>query len=349
RQLREDPDTAALPVIVLSARTGPRTQTECFALGADDYFEKPFDAELLAASVRARIRRSADLERQARHDELTGLPDRAAFRQAYTRLEGAPATLALLDLDRFGRINDAHGHAAGDHALRAAARLLRAALPADVELARWGGGAFAALFPGKRPGAARAALESAQRALAEAAVREPGGAPLPLAFSAGLARCDGGPFDEALADADHLLYLAKDRGRGLILAPGEEPVDTGATVLLCEDDAVTASLIKHRLGRERFDVRHFTDGLDAWAWAREEPPVDLAILDVKMPGMDGFELLGRLRELPAFRGVPLLMLTSMGSERDVVRGFELGADDYIVKPFSPAELVARLHRHLRRA
>lgn len=348
RELREAPDTAALPVIILSAKTGPRTQTECFALGADDYFEKPFDPELLAASVSSRIRRAADLARHGRRDELTRLPNRAAFRQAHERLGGAPAAVALLDLDRFRDINDGFGHTAGDHALREAARILRAALPAGVELARWGGEEFAALFPSIGADAARSLLEEARSALAEAEVREPGGSILSLGFSAGIA--DGtGTLDDALARADHLLYVAKDQGRGRILAPGDEPEDAGATVLLCEDDAVTASLIKHRLGRERFDVRHFTDGLDAWTWAREgAPSVDLAILDVKMPGMDGFELLGRLRELESFRGVPLLMLTSMGSERDVVRGFELGADDYIVKPFSPAELVARLHRHLRR-
>ena len=348
RELREAPDTAALPVIILSAKTGPRTQTECFALGADDYFEKPFDPELLAASVASRIRRAADLERHGRRDELTGLPNRAAFRQAHDRLCGVPAAVALLDLDRFKDINDRFGHAIGDQALGEAARILRAALPAGVELARWGGEEFAALFPSTSTEVAKASLEAALTALREADVREPGGSALSMGFSAGIAEATGS-LDDALARADHLLYVAKDQGRGLILAPGDEPEDAGATVLLCEDDAVTASLIKHRLGRERFDVRHFTDGLDAWKWARDDAPsVDLAILDVKMPGMDGFELLGRLRELEAFRGVPLLMLTSMGSERDVVRGFELGADDYIVKPFSPAELVARLHRHLRR-
>jgi DNA-binding response OmpR family regulator len=74
----------------------------------------------------------------------------------------------------------------------------------------------------------------------------------------------------------------------------------------------------------------------------------LVILDVKMPGMDGFEVLRQLRDMPSYARTPILMLTSMGSEQDIVRGLELGANDYIVKPFAPVELVARVNRHLRR-
>ena len=72
------------------------------------------------------------------------------------------------------------------------------------------------------------------------------------------------------------------------------------------------------------------------------------ILDVKMPGLDGFEVLERLRKSPRYANIPIIMLTSMGQEADVVRGFRLGADDYILKPFSPTELSARVRRLLRR-
>jgi DNA-binding response OmpR family regulator len=75
---------------------------------------------------------------------------------------------------------------------------------------------------------------------------------------------------------------------------------------------------------------------------------DLVILDVKMPGLDGFEVLERLRRSADFATTPIIMLTSMGQEADVVRGFRLGADDYILKPFSPTELSARVRRLLKR-
>jgi len=118
-------------------------------------------------------------------------------------------------------------------------------------------------------------------------------------------------------------------------------------ILLAEDDELMAAVVLHRLTREGLDVRRHADGAAALAAALAEPHA-LLILDVKMPAMDGFELLQRLRALPAYRSTPILMLTSMGDERDIARGLELGADDYIVKPFSPVELVARVRRHLRR-
>jgi DNA-binding response OmpR family regulator len=121
----------------------------------------------------------------------------------------------------------------------------------------------------------------------------------------------------------------------------------GGTVLLVEDDAMVASILKHRLDREGFQVMHFSDGVQALA-AVEGRQLSLAILDIKVPGMDGFEVLTRLRGSPDAARVPIMMLTALGAEQDVVRCFGLGADDYIVKPFSPAEVMARLHRLLQR-
>jgi DNA-binding response OmpR family regulator len=135
------------------------------------------------------------------------------------------------------------------------------------------------------------------------------------------------------------------------VGPGQDraasPSRTGAPprILLVEDDRVTAQVLIHRLRKESMEVVHLRDGLAAYETAREGQ-VDLAILDVNLPGMDGFEILQRVRELPHFRETPVIMLTSMGREGDIVRGFDLGADDYVMKPFSPAELVARVHRLL---
>jgi DNA-binding response OmpR family regulator len=121
---------------------------------------------------------------------------------------------------------------------------------------------------------------------------------------------------------------------------------TPTRVLLVEDDRVTSTLISHRLERDGLEVVAFANGEDAFRWA-EASTFDLAILDVKVPGMDGFEVLARLRKIPALAGVPVVMLTGLGGEDDVVRGLELGANDYMVKPFSPTELLARVRRLVR--
>jgi DNA-binding response OmpR family regulator len=117
-------------------------------------------------------------------------------------------------------------------------------------------------------------------------------------------------------------------------------------VLFAEDDEVVAALVQHRLKREGFEVHRAIDGVAALEIA-QKTPVSLAILDVMMPGLDGFELLTRLRQLPATARIPILMLTGLGGERDVERALSLGANDYVLKPFSPVELTARVNRLLR--
>lgn len=117
-------------------------------------------------------------------------------------------------------------------------------------------------------------------------------------------------------------------------------------VLFAEDDEVVAALVQHRLKREGFEIHRATDGVSALEIAKTTP-VSLAILDVMMPGLDGFELLTRLRALPATAHIPILMLTGLGGERDVERALSLGANDYVLKPFSPVELTARVNRLLR--
>jgi DNA-binding response OmpR family regulator len=117
-------------------------------------------------------------------------------------------------------------------------------------------------------------------------------------------------------------------------------------VLLAEDDTLTAALIIHRLEGEGFDVVHEPDGHAAIDEA-EAGNFAIVMLDVEIPGLNGFEVLARLRSLRSLDDTPIVMLTAAGGEREVVRAFDLGADDYIVKPFSPAELTARLKRFVK--
>jgi len=118
-------------------------------------------------------------------------------------------------------------------------------------------------------------------------------------------------------------------------------------ILLAEHDPLTAQIIRQRLGREGLSVRHFASGTAALQAAKGLVPAAV-IVDAMTPGIDGIELLGRLRELDHYRGVPIVVLSDIGSERDVVRALAAGADDCLRKPFSPTELVARVGRLLNR-
>ncbi len=118
----------------------------------------------------------------------------------------------------------------------------------------------------------------------------------------------------------------------------------GAHILVVDDEPHIVELVRYNLVREGFDVAVAYDGRDALEKAREHSP-DLVILDLMLPYVDGLEV---CRQLRRGSSVPILMLTAKDGEQDRVRGLDLGADDYVTKPFSPRELVARVRAILRR-
>jgi len=120
-----------------------------------------------------------------------------------------------------------------------------------------------------------------------------------------------------------------------------------ARLLLVEDDKALADLLSWHFSREDFDVRCTPDGEEALLLAKESPP-DIVILDWMIESVSGIEVCRRLRRGPATSNVPIIMLTARGEESDRVRGLETGADDYLTKPFSPRELIARVGAVLRR-
>lgn len=116
-----------------------------------------------------------------------------------------------------------------------------------------------------------------------------------------------------------------------------------ARILVVDDDAALAEMVGIVLEGEGFTPSFCADGADALAAFRENKP-DLVLLDLMLPGFDGIEVCGQIRQES---GVPIIMLTAKGDATDVVAGLEAGADDYMVKPFNPGELVARIRTRLR--
>ncbi|MBN1424132.1 response regulator [Candidatus Fermentibacteria bacterium] len=119
------------------------------------------------------------------------------------------------------------------------------------------------------------------------------------------------------------------------------------TVLVVEDEEDIRHIVRYNLEKEGYHVVAVAAAEDGLRRVRTEPP-DVVILDLMLPGMDGLEFCRVLRKDPATDGIPIIMLTAKGEEADIVTGLELGADDYVTKPFSPKVLTARLRAVLRR-
>ena len=121
-----------------------------------------------------------------------------------------------------------------------------------------------------------------------------------------------------------------------------------ACVLLVEDEQAISSVVRYNLESEGFRVLEASDGDEALAMVRDERP-DLVVLDWMLPSISGLEVCRSIRRNKDFKQLPIIMLTARAEEEDRIRGLDSGADDYVTKPFSPSELVARVRALLRRS
>jgi two-component system alkaline phosphatase synthesis response regulator PhoP len=138
-------------------------------------------------------------------------------------------------------------------------------------------------------------------------------------------------------------------GGAIVAPPGVDEVFMAKeSLLVVEDEESILELLDYNLSKEGYEVSEVTSGEEAIEAARTGSP-DLILLDLMLPGLDGFDVCRILKSDPKTKHIPIVMLTAKGEESDIVAGLELGADDYITKPFSPKVLVARIRAVLRRA
>jgi len=337
--LRREPLTKDTGVVVVTGKAGPRTREECFALGADAFFAKPFDAGALARAVDAVLQEGrssapdpdpllAPLTLSEVQKVLSAQRDDGGSARSWT------VGLFEIDTDRPSADRPNGNETGPDRPAAADPPLLPTLLRTAIEelqrrlrpgelIARWGADQLVVVSPSR--------AEEDMQALLSALSTLP-----PLeAWARAHAR--------TVQEGEDLLDAVSKAASG---APGTAPSRERPRVALVEDDPITAALVRHRLARSGFAVEHYTDGARGLEGIAAAPP-DVAILDVQLPSMDGFEILGRLRESEATRRLPVLMFTSLGRQEHVQRGFELGADDYVTKPFSPSELLTRVLRLVR--
>lgn len=350
-KLRQSPKTASVPVIVVTGLVGDQPRQECMALGATHFFTKPYNLKQIGQTVTDELQKQQVSQSDERTDLDAGLPNRAEFCVTYDEFcqanPDAPLVMAFVDIDSFSMIQDRFGAESARLVIVRTAALITEQLNDADMLARWNGEDLVVLFPSADVNQAARCLNAALENLRSEPMSFGGADSLTLTFSAGIAGVNAPqPVDEAVLKAQRYCYLAKSEGRNRVSIEQEAGGAASKTLLLAEDDELIASIIKHRLGREGFEVAHFTDGESALN-AAQERLYSFVILDVKMPVMDGFEVLSRLRETPGYAKRPIVLLTAMGSEKDIVRGFKLGANDYILKPFSPVQLLARVQRLLK--
>ena len=224
RILRLSPEWQELPILLISAQVGLEFRLAAFQAGADDYLAKPVLREELRARVHARLERARLSRERTERDALTGLMLRRPFVEAVNarlseaRRSDKPLALCFLDVDHFKKVNDEHGHLAGDRVLMRLGRLLGARFRREDLRARWGGEEFVVALLGETPESAKEILSRTAEELSAMTFEGDAGETFHVTFSAGLAVAprDGTTLDELLRAADARLYRAKENGRNRI-------------------------------------------------------------------------------------------------------------------------------------
>lgn len=314
---------------------------------------------------------TAELARLSREDALTQLLNRRSWDEAMAReheryqRHGQAYCVVMLDVDRFKAYNDARGHQAGDHTLRRVAEALRSAARTTDRVGRYGGEEFVVLAPETTLEAGLKLAERVRKAVWALGIPHPSS---PIAgrvtVSLGVAEVAGDSPDDVLKRADDAMYVAKRAGRNMAFAgrsdaPGASRfvVDgaadlpapataAGVKVLVVDDESSNRALYRACLSQAGYDVCEAENGAAALVAAKTDPP-DVIVMDVMMPQQDGLECTRRLRGAPESHDIPIIMLSALTGNEDILAGLEAGADEYVTKPVRPSELVLRVRSMAR--
>ena len=298
-----------------------------------------------AQTTARNMEKEKSYQQQLNHDALTGAYNRRYYEEVVRNNIG-PAGIALMDIDDFKICNDTYGHHAGDMALETVAKTIRSCIRETDLLIRYGGDEFLLVLAGIPADFFRTKLEQIRDAAQKTVV--PGYPHFRLSLSIGGAmQTLADPMENVVRRADLLMYQAKSRKdavavdtQGSRLAPQEEVLEEKPTILLVDDAMMNRMVLTGILG-EDYHILEAGNGERCLELLRANAgQIALVLLDINMPVMDGFEVLRTMNTNHTIEDVPVIMISSDDSEEAIRKAYELGASDYVNRPFD-AKIVYR--------
>lgn len=354
------------PIIIISGDDSKENRIRAYQMGAIDFISKPIDKDLFIANLKNRIRLRNEIEQAVIVDELTSLYNRKYMNtqlmqhiSQYNRNK-TPFSIVLLDLDHFKLVNDTYGHLMGDDVLRKFATLVNESKRENDIICRYGGEEFIVILPNTSKEQAYHFLNRLKKVLSEVYFYA-NDESFQITFSAGITEINekNNHPKKLIDEADKALYHAKMSGRNQFITYNTSLQALNnllkITIVIVED----SHLIRHMLvnyfsnwrpsDRYEINVVSYSNGIDFlnsnWYKPKEKY---IILLDGIMPGMDGLEVLKKVRENYTTDNVLISMLTGRKGEEHIIHALRNGADDYIIKPFVAEEVSERILRLINR-
>ena len=280
------------------------------------------------------------------HDALSGAYNRR-FYEDNLRNQHVFAGVAVLDLDDFKLVNDTLGHHAGDVAIKTAVSVLRSCIRSTDMLVRYGGDEFVLVIPGISADVFACKLHDMADKLAETPV--PGYENINLTVSIGGVLSEGRIVEEAVRQADGLMYKAKGR-KNLVITDSDnlDPYEFHKPLLLVVDDSEMNRVILSEMLKDQYEILEADCGEAGIARLEQHGSgISIVLLDIVMPGADGFDVLSCMSRNGWIDDIPVIMISSEDSDDSVLRAYELGASDYISRPFDKRIVRQRVSNIMR--
>ncbi|MHA6259242.1 diguanylate cyclase [Sporosarcina sp. CAU 1771] len=341
-------------IAITSVNKARENKVMAYERGAMDFITKPLDTDIFLSYIVNREEMRKLIDKSVSTDGLTGVGNRRHFDDMLdyfvenANRQGSKFSLIILDLDDFKKVNDTYGHPMGDEVLRKIGEVSNKIKRETDHVFRYGGEEFAFLLNGVNAEEAFVFAERLRKKFGEITFQKDSES-FTVTFSAGIAMYEGDR-EKLIVSADRSLYRAKRSGRNqtIIFNPEDSEMKRKLHILVIDDDLLVRTILYEELSKWKMpdvdiSVRIFSDGVSFLEenWYNSED-FFIILLDGIMPNMDGLEVLGHLKRNYEGKNFLVSMMTARVSESDKKSALQLGADDYIMKPFQPSDVVARI-------